>query len=296
MKTETLYIKNQEKFTSNLRNDQIYVDVKEVPMAELTGMPATKRLEKAIVSEGQIVNVVSGQYGLLDNKNYFAKVEEKLIMADIDYVTRSINRNNGSFSVDYILKDPRYIINVANGKDKILPMLSFTNSYDSTCKTSGRLSFYREVCTNGLHVTQLTSIGFKVKHRGDVNEIVLPQLDSIIASFIENEYYSLSRKFEVLAEKKIDEKQLTTFIAILAKNTGLFSAERELKTKEVVPTKTAMDIIASIENEANLVGTEINGWLVYNAFNQHLHNNIAKSFDNQKLIDEKIFNHILELA
>ena len=67
---------------------------------------------------------------------------------------RSINRDNRSFAVDYILSDENWIVKVKNVNDKLRPMLRFTNSYDGSCRTSGHFGFFREVCSNGLHIAQ----------------------------------------------------------------------------------------------------------------------------------------------
>jgi hypothetical protein len=102
-------------------------------------------------------------------------VERALIESDINYVTQSINRGNRSFAVDYILQDENFVANVKTGADEILPMLRFTNGYDGSTAPSGRFGFFRKVCSNGLHVAE-TKIGFKLKHRGNIENIVIPAL------------------------------------------------------------------------------------------------------------------------
>ncbi|RYE53368.1 MAG: hypothetical protein EOP48_14550, partial [Sphingobacteriales bacterium] len=77
-----------------LQNDNVFVCSELVSLAEITGKPTRKGLEKAIISEGTIVNVVSNSYGHLPNERFFYEVEHKLIDAGIEYKTRSINRDN----------------------------------------------------------------------------------------------------------------------------------------------------------------------------------------------------------
>src|SRR5688572_2788808 len=100
-------MKNNESINlkKELQNDNVFVSSKIVSLSSLTGMPSRKGLEKAIVCENQIVNVVSDSYGHCPNEKFFYAAEEKLIEAGIGYQTRSINRENRSFSVDYILND-----------------------------------------------------------------------------------------------------------------------------------------------------------------------------------------------
>jgi hypothetical protein len=64
-------------------------------------------------------------------------------------------------------------------------MLRFTNSYDGSCKTSGKFGFFREVCSNGLHTAQ-TDIGFSLRHKGNIKELVLPAIGNIIYKFLDN--------------------------------------------------------------------------------------------------------------
>ncbi len=142
----------------DLQQDNVFINSEVKSLAQLTGLPTWKRLEKAIVSEGQIVNVVSATYGHLPNEVFFTAVEEALINADVNYLTRSINRENRSFAVDYILNDESFHINIKKGKDKLKPMLRFTNSYDGSCRTSGHFGFFREVCSNGLHVANTNMV------------------------------------------------------------------------------------------------------------------------------------------
>lgn len=185
---------NNINLKHELQNDNVFVKSSIQDLAIITGFPVRKGLENAIISEGSIVNVVSNSYGHLPNERFFAEVEASLIKADINYVTRSINRENRSFAVDYILSDENMLVTVKNGLDKIRPMLRFTNSYDGSNKTSGHFGFFREVCANGLHVAT-EKVGFSLKHRGEIASIVMPEIRSLTKKFLDNEFYSIHRKF-----------------------------------------------------------------------------------------------------
>ena len=141
-----------QKFISKLQKDNVFAPNKIVSLADLTQLPVRKGLEMAVISNGTLVNTVSKGYGHLPNEVFFGEVEKQLQAAGIEHVTRSINRDDRSFSVDYILNDENYIVKVANAQDRILPMIRFTNSYDGSNKTSGHFGYYREVCSNGLHI------------------------------------------------------------------------------------------------------------------------------------------------
>lgn len=276
-----------DSILANSRQDNVLVDSSIVPLQSLTGIASRRGLENAIVCENQIVNVVSNSYGHLPNEKFFLGVEEKLIDADIYYQQRSINRDNRSFVVDYVLADDRYKVAVKGEQDVLRPMLRFVNSYDGSCKTSGSFGFWRKVCDNGLHVAQ-THIGFSVKHSGAIADIVMPKLDEIVAKFMDNEFYSLKRKFEVLAERPV--YNLEDYVKFTAKTSGLFKYESSDKNPE--PSANARFIFDVVERETKLLNTRPNQWIVYNAFNELLHGKLKKTFDQQRTLDERLFETI----
>lgn len=278
---------NLSNLLANSRQDNVLVDSKVVPMQELTGISSRRGLENAIICENQIVNVVSNSYGHLPNEKFFLGVEEKLIDADIYYQQRSINRDNRSFVVDYILADDRYKVEVKGEQDILRPMLRFVNSYDGSCKTSGSFGFWRKVCDNGLHVAQ-THIGFSVKHSGAIADIVMPKLDEIVGQFMDNEFFTLKRKFEVLAERPV--YNLEDYVKVTAKTLGLFKYEASDKNPE--PSANARFIFDVVERETRLLNTNPNQWIVYNAFNELIHGKLKKTFDQQRTLDEKLFESV----
>lgn len=274
-----------------LQTDDIFPTNEVRPLNLITGMPCRKGLEHAIISGGQIVNVVSNSYGHLPNDKFFAEVETQLINSDVNYIQRTINRENRSFAADYILSDDSWHINVKNEKDIIRPMLRFTNSYDGSCRTSGHFGFFREVCKNGLHIAHQT-IGFSVKHRGNIALVVIPEIRGIIEKFMSNEFYTLQRKFEVLAETPI--ANLEEYVKITAEHFKLFQFESS-ETNHA-PSLNARIVLDTINREANLLGTRPTLWNGYNAFNEILHTKLKKTFDKQRQLDAEIFTHSLEMA
>ena len=279
------------KSLDNLQNDNIYVENKIINLESIIGIPTRKGLEQGIISNGKLVNVVSIGYGHLPNEVFFKEVESKLNNANVKYTTRSINRDDRSFAVDYILNDDSYIVKVKNSDDAIMPMLRFVNSYDGSNKTCGHFGFFRKVCDNGLHVAD-TNIGFGVKHRGAIVEIVLPEIGSLVNKFMDNEFYSLSKKFQVMAETNI--QNLNEFVKITSEKLKLFKFESSEKNPE--PSLNARLILDNIEAEASLLNMQPNLWLGYNAFNELLHDKLKKTFEQQKTIDSNLFETVLSFA
>ena len=290
------FAKVQSTFLNKpLLQDELFNDNSVIDMKEVTGFTPRKGLERGIISNGKLVNVVSNQYGHLPNENFFLEAERKLIDKDICYGVRSINREDCSFVADYILKDEKYHVNVKSGKDDILtPMIRLVNSYDGSCKTMGFFGFYRQICSNGLNVGRL-NIGFGVKHKGNIAEIVMPELDKLIELFMVNEFYELKRKFEVLAETPIpDLEKFVEFITKKVTPNGLF--KYEASDKNPLPSLNARTVIETITNEANLLNIEPNFWLGYNSFNELLHGKLKKSFEKQRELDGLIFDTVYNHA
>jgi hypothetical protein len=271
----------------NSRQDNVFVESSIVSLSEITGMATRKGLEQAVICENEIVNVVSQSYGHLDNRKFYYEAESKLIDADIYYKQRSVNKDNRSFAVDYVLADDRYKIEIKGEQDILRPMLRFVNSYDGSCKTSGSIGFWRKVCDNGLHVANF-NIGFSVKHRGNIAEVVMPKLDEIVGQFMDNEFFTLKRKFEVLAERPVTNVE--DYVKATAKTLGLFKYEASDKNPE--PSANARFVFDVINRESKLLNTRPNQWIVYNAFNELLHGKLKKTFDQQKNLDEQLFETI----
>jgi hypothetical protein len=272
-----------------LQNDNVFINVEVKNLQEITGLPTISSKSKVVISEGRIVNVVSNSYAHLSNEDFFLKIEEKLVEADIKYKTRAINIDNRQFAVDYILEDDSLHIDIKGKNDNIKPMIRFTNSYDSSCKTSGSFGFYREVCSNGLHIAE-TKVGFSLKHKGQISQVMIPKIDELVSQFMKNEYYEIKRKFEVLAERPIYD--LEDFVRLTAEELNLFAFETSEKNPE--PSKKARQVMETILNESTKLEIAPNMWLGYNAFNEYIHGQNLRNFDVKKKLDTQIFDFIVE--
>ncbi len=281
----------EKAFLNNLRVDDIFPPVQQVKLAALTGYPTSRSKTTAIISAGQIVNVVSNRYSLLTNDRFFGDVETAIQDTGLNFKKRAVNRENSAFAVDYILNDDRYTVTIHNGMDKIMPMLRFTNSYDGSTKTSGRFGFFRQVCSNGLHVAE-SKIGFSIRHVGEIERLTLPNVRKLVDTFHENEFYTLTRKFEELATRPIED--VRHFVKLHADKSKLFKFEKSDKNPE--PSATAQWVIDTINREARNFNERVNAWHGYNAFNELLHNKLKKSFEQQHAIDARLFTQILQEA
>jgi hypothetical protein len=202
------------------------------------------------------------------------------------YATRSINISDSSFLVDYILTDDRYKINVTNDGDELVPMMRAINSYDGSSNAIALLGFFRKICSNGLAVSDL-KVDFQIKHTQQIQKAVIPNLDQLLNNFVQNEYYSLHKKFQVLAETPITN--LEDFVEFIAKEGKLFKT----RTQEGEFTKTVQGVIDIITAETEALGVEPNLWIGYNAFNEYI-NNAPKALSTRYKLDGKVFQMVTE--
>ena len=277
-------------YLSNLQQDEIFVPSEMKSLKSLTRIESRRGLENAIISNGKIVNVVSNSYGHVPNELFFKKAEEMLTDAGLNYQKRTINRNDRSFITDFIIDDNSQF-SVKNEKDLILPMLRFKNSYDGSEKTSGHFGFYREVCSNGLHVSQ-AEIEFSIKHSKNNTDLIMPRLNNLFDKFLDNEFYTITKKFDRMREFEIiDTKE---FVKEILESTKLFRYECSDKNND--PSKKSREVLEILDNEALLLDEKPNLWIGYNAFNQMLHNTLKKSFSQQERLDKKLFDAVYEMA
>lgn len=282
---------NRINIKTQLQRDNIYFENSMCSLSEISNLPTRKGLQNAILSNGQIVNVVSKSYYHLPNEIFFETIDRKIQEIGMQFLKRSINRENRSFAVDYILNDDNFFIHVKNSNDILKPMLRFTNSYDGSCRTSGHFGFYRQVCSNGLHIAT-TKIGFSLKHTGLITSILLPEIGTLIEKFINNEFYTIQSKFQKLADTPIYD--LEEFTKKIAFNMNFFKyASSE---KNPAPAINARIVMDTVRKESNLLDTQPNMWIGYNAFNDLLHTRLKRNFQSQKVSDELLFKNILAIA
>ena len=277
-------------YLSNLQQDEIFVPSEMKSLRTLTQMESRRGLENVIISNGKIVNVVSNSYGHIPNQLFFKKAEEMLSDAQLNYHKRTINRNDRSFITDFIIDDKSQF-SVKNKEDLILPMLRFKNSYDGSEKTSGHFGFYRKVCSNGLHVSQ-AEIEFSIKHSKNNTDLIMPRLNNLFEKFLDNEFYTITKKFDKMKEFKIiDTKE---FVRAILDKTKLFRYECSDKNSE--PSKKSREVLEILNYEALLLNEEPNLWLGYNAFNAVLHHTLKKTFGQQERLDKKLFDEVYAMA
>ena len=277
-------------YLSKLLHDDVFVSSEMKTLKSLTGIDSRRGLEHVIISNDKIVNVVSKSYGHIHNDLFFKRAEHLLIDAGLSYHKQTINRNDRSFIMDFIIDD-KNLFSLKNDIDMILPMLRFKNSYDGSEKTSGHFGFYRKVCSNGLHVSQ-TELEFAIRHTKNCTDLIMPSLHQLFNKFLDNEFYSIVQKFDTMKTVKIVD--VKAFVKSILEKTKLFRYECSDTNGD--PSKKSREVIEILNNEAIWLHQAPNLWLGYNAFNSVLHGTLKKTFSQQEKLDKLVFNEIYAMV
>lgn len=291
-------MQNQIYLNKEVQKDNVFNDVSLVDTQSIAQFEALKKVSKAVISNGKLVNFCSPTYSLLQNKDFFGKMEHELIEEGINYKVRSFNYDDARFCVDYILDDDSKVITVNDQKNKgiddtIVPMIRLVNSYDGSAKTAGYLGFFRKVCNNGLHMAT-TQLEFRVKHTKNSMALFIPNIEDLVKRFLDNEVYSIKNKIEKMKTHFIGEKQIYEWIEQLSKEEKVFKFEKSDENPE--PSLNATIIHDIVVRDANATGVEPNAWLVYSAFNELIHGKLNKRFTDQKELDTRVFNNVSNLV
>lgn len=277
-------------YLQNLQQDEIFVSNELISLKSLTPMESRRGLENAIISNGKIVNVVSNSYGHISNQVFFGRAEKMLRDAGLKFIKRTINKNDRSFVTDFIIDDSSQFI-IKNEADSILPMLRFKNSYDGSEKTSGHFGFYRQICSNGLHVSQ-AEIEFSIKHSKNNTDLIMHSLTNLFQRFLDNEFYTITQKFHKMRDFEIIDTR--EFVQAVLDQIKLF--RYECSDTNSNPSKKSRTVLEILAYESLALKETPNLWLGYNAFNSVLHNVLIKSFGQQERLDNKLFDTIYEMT
>jgi len=288
----------EEKAPKRTITDNVYPTVAKMKLSDISDYPGNSKCSHVIISNGVVVNSVSGTYGLLKNEDFFKVVEDKLKEEHINFEAKYKAINNSHFAVDYILDGEVEIkgnnARVAGG-DKIQPKIRLINSYDGSSPTLGFLGFYRKVCENGLHALKY-EVDFRFKHREGNLKKAMPSLHQMIEKYKETEGIKLISRFEVLAEQQVKTTDLEAVVKNIADSTKLFKFEKS--DENISPSKNAQFVLDKIAFEADHFKTVPNKWLVYNAFNEWLNNDERNSkLENHRVdLDAKLFATVESLG
>lgn len=326
--------------------DKLCFDVSVQPLAELLTdqyrLPNDR--SRAVVGvneagEKTIYAIQSGEYTLIPNQLVRDVAEQQLP----GHRVAASYTDRGEFTLSLIM--PNEISEVSNNgtstvKDRLFRSLIINNSYSGKTpfslqgsaewereitgtRTEMRVSYFREVCTNGLmgwaddyysidEYMEWLAKGKPTKHRKIREEKP--------AELVERNDRKVEREHEILVERKFHHKGLNldifrkhleqAFQQFLRRSHSLTSTiYKELARTPVtgdreklfadtkLPKKLAAVALERLLHEETLLGAEANLWLAYNAANYALFNSKSSLAINDRYRqDELLFHRFAELA
>jgi hypothetical protein len=288
--------KLQNPSTNNVFVNATMMPLETVLCQDMALKVGSDSINNVIISNGKIVNLVSDSYGFIKNQDFFGGFEEILKSEHIKYEMVQKNYADRQFTVDYILEGELFVNSKFAEKyknsDMIKPKLRLTNSYDGKVNLAGYFGFFRQVCSNGLHVST-NDLAFNIRKTKKNLEIVFPSMTEMLENYKKNDMVKIFRKFEVLAEKTIKKEELNHIIKNLS--TNIFMFEKSEKNHE--PSINANFVLDVIARESDLLKVKPNAWIVYNAMNELIYSDDRnKKTDSQRRsLDVNLFANVEEL-
>lgn len=223
-----------------------------------------------------IVNNVAKGYGMVNNSELLMPLYESLTKAFGELEIKVNCYRNAEFYVDMSIKEHK--VSIQKG-DIINPRIRWHNSYNSTIKHEVAFGALRLVCTNGMTLPVWDN---KIKFRHTVNMKVrsIAQTVEKMAEFVDK-FDEYTQGYKILAASKVED---------------INARIEEVVEATKFPIRQIEEVKDKVREEASLLGTGVNDWLIYNAFNFQLnHNSAIKTKDHKKeKTDQKILHYLLE--
>lgn len=205
-------------------------------------------------SDNLVLASCSDQYQIITNEELIRPLYESLSKEhNIELKVRWMDE--AAFKLDFIFKNHRMKkLKVGD----LFPRVSMLNSYDKSIKLGFDLGFYRLACENGASVPHGERIHIKTVHKSIARESMRKSMEGIEA-FLANAN-NIVDSYDPLIENKMRMNQAQDRI-------------NELIEEKIFPERSAELAMNRLRLEANQ-GEEINDFLVYNAMNWALNNNV----------------------
>ena len=228
-------------------------------------------------SMNKILHLAGRNYTLVRNDELISPINDKLVsmFGSSGLEIECFNEDDRRFSARFILKDK--VLQIAN-KDFVNAMIEIQNSYDGTLRHSISLSFYRQICSNGLMGWRKEST-ISHKHNSDylLNlEAVLVRLDKLDGDL---------SKFRKLTERILTTKEIEEISVSI----------REMKY-DAFPKKLIGEVPLQMYQEAQELKTKPNAWLLYNAYNRFLNHDdrVGLAIDVKERVDRNVLATITQ--
>lgn len=227
-------------------------------------------------SMNKVLHLSGRNYQLITNEQLIMPIYDKLqsMFGESGFDVSCMSEDDRRFSARFVLKDK--VIEVAQ-KDYVNLMIEVQNSYDGSLRHSLGLSYFRQVCTNGLMAWRKET-ALDNKHVSDYVpnlEIIIKRLDELDNSL---------QQFRKLTERRVSSKEID----------GIMEKLREFKHNDSFPKKLLSEVSMKVHQEVEQLNSEPNAWILYNGFNNILnhHPSVGLAMDIKERVDRNVLRLI----
>lgn len=227
-------------------------------------------------SMNKVLHMAGSKYQLVTNEQLIMPIYDKLqtMFGQSGFTVQCKNEDDRRFSAQFVLTDK--VIQVTE-KDALNAMIEVQNSYDGSLQHSIALSYYRQVCTNGMMAWKKDT---QIAQRHDKD--FLFSLDKILARLDALDVQL--QEFRKLTDRRITSKEMEQIMEKL----------KEFKNHDAFPKKIIQEVPLKVHQEAEALNTPPNAWLLYNGFNYFLNHDqrIGLGMDSLERIDRNVLKVI----
>ncbi len=255
--------------------NQLFMPVEKVPVKDiLPDYEPPKGKDHAIIvysddGKKRIANLCSDGYGLISNKELILPLMETLDSHKFEYTTQVRNFDDRKFFVDFIFGKEGIDFGYGKKPDKIVPKITWRNSYDLSLKYGLMAGIWRMVCSNGMMAPDQESFkSIKKLHTVNFAEISLTETVDLIHEFLRDSKM-IMEPFQALRDRRILQDELEEFLEEIIDYTGFPKKQKEMVLQRIIEEKA--------------ITNTLDGWIVYNGFNYQLNHNEEINLAPQKL-------------
>lgn len=252
----------------------IYFPVEKVKSHELfKGFSFDSGMNSTIIStsDNRVLNICSDAYQLISNESLFTPIYSELVdrfgekMIDV----KIKNVDDKKFYVTLIINNRPY--NIQRG-DIVNPTIQLHNSYDGTMKFRVAVGFHRVICSNGMMAFETESMQEgKHSNTGFSMQKLFNMLDNVDGQM---------NRFKKLSERRLTPKEVEELTEII-------------KVKTDFPKRLIPEVSEVIAKEMDVLGSDMNSWLLYHGFNNRLnHADIKMHPEFKAKIDVEVLSRI----
>ena len=228
----------------------------------------------------KLLHVGGSNYKLISNEELINPIYDRLKkeFGEKDFEIECWNEDDRRFLVRFILN--KKILKVSDN-DVVNAMIEVQNSYDGSLKQSICLSYYRQICSNGMMGWKQED-AFADKHNKQIGYMHMYNLEKIIERLETPD--SQLEQFKKMQERKITEIELW----------DIMERVRVFKANDSFPKKIIQEVPMKMYQEAEKIGSQPTAWLLYNGFNYFLNHDarIGLAMDIKENIDRNILSTI----